>query len=313
MMTLGSKAFDPNIIDKRKVAKMTIKHLRVFAAVYQEMNVTRAANRLHMTQPAVSRSIQELETHYGICLFERINHRLYQTESGKALYARALHILDSFDQLEKEMKDWDEFGILRIGGSITIGNFTLPSVVSRFQKIHPHLRLKVTVSNASNIQQAILDNQLDLALIEGTVSSEYIESRLLAEDRMCLILPPGHPLAAKPHVRLKDLIAYPLLLREPGSAGRSFLDHVFAVHQIEPEPLWESASSQALVKAVASGLGISILPEQLVTQDLRSGTVVTRVVEDESFIRKNHIIWHKQKYLTPTAREFIDFCQSEEI
>lgn len=287
---------------------MTLKHMQIFTIVYQEMNITKAAARLHMSQPAVTRSIRELEDYYGIRLFERINHRLFRTESGKEFYVRALHITESFADLEKGIKNWDEFGILRVGSSITIGNFLLPRLVPEFQKRHPNLRIKVSISNSAKIQQAILDNEIDLALIEETVSSEDITSKLLAEDRLCPIFPPNHPLLSAPEIYLKDIAAYPLLLREPGSAGRSFLNHIFSLHGISFDPMWESVSTQALVKAVAAGLGISILPEKLVLQDIISGAVATRPIKDESFVRRNHVIWHCQKFLTHTAQEFIDFC-----
>lgn len=287
---------------------MTIKHIRIFLAVYQEMNITRAAERLHMTQPAVSRSIQELESYYGVRLFERIHHKLFRTDCGNNLYAYALHIQESFASLEKGLKNWDEFGLLRIGSTITIGNFVMPYIISKFQKTHPNIQLKVTISNSSRIQQGLLDNQLDIALIEGSVSSDCLFTKLLTTDRLCLILSHDHPLCTAEKITLDELIHYPLLLRENGSAGRSFLNHVFDIHGLTVNPMWESASTQALVKAVAAGIGISILPEQLVKQDLQSGVVVTRPVADEKFLRKNYLVRHKQKYISPTAAEFIELC-----
>ena len=185
---------------------MTIRHMRIFIAVFQEMNITKAAEVLHMTQPAVSRAIQELESYYGIHLFERIHHRLFRTESSYAFYARALHLIDSFDSLEKTMKNWDELGVLRIGGTITMGNFVLPGLVSEFQKIHPNLQVRVTISNSQNLQQALLDNRLDLALIEGGISSEELTSELLTEDHLVLIFPSGHPLCLRDSIVLADLI-----------------------------------------------------------------------------------------------------------
>lgn len=289
---------------------MTLKHMRIFITVYQEGNVTRAAQVLHMTQPAVSRSIQELESYYGIRLFERINHRLYRTESGTELYAYALHIIDSFDSLEKGMKNWDELGVLRIGASITIGNVILPPVVCAFQKLHPDLRVKVTISNSAQLQQALLDSKIDLALIEGAVFSEHLSTGLLTQDHLCLILPNEHPLSQASSLSVRDLTEYPLLLREKGSAGRSYLDHIFAAHGFQIEPVWESASTQALVKAVSAGLGISILPQLLVQDAIASGLITTRSVTDESFIRQNYIVWHRQKFLTRTAREFMEVCRS---
>ncbi len=288
---------------------MTIKHMKIFITVYQEMSVTRAAELLHMTQPAVTRSIRELEKYYGIRLFERLNHRLYRTESGTALYMRALHIAESFDALEKDLKNWDEAGILRLGSTITIGNFILPSLISDFQKKHPKLQLHVMISNCAKIQQAVLDNQIDLALIEGACGSDSIYSELLMQDHLCLIMAPDHPLNKASEIYMKDLKKYPLLCREEGSAGRDYLDNVFGFHRIPLTPAWESVSSSALIKAVAQNLGISILPEKLVREAIKAGSIVTRKVEDESFVRDNYIIWHKQKFLTPPVEKFIEMCR----
>lgn len=129
---------------------MTLKHLRIFVTVYREMNITKAADLLHMTQPAVSRSIQELENYYGIRLFERINRRLYRTKESEEIYVRALHIVNSFHDMELEIKNWDEFGIFRIGASITLGNFILPVMIRQLQNLYPNLRVQ-----AARFQEAI--------------------------------------------------------------------------------------------------------------------------------------------------------------
>ena len=113
---------------------MTVKHMKIFIQVYQTQNITRAAGLLHMTQPAVSRAIQELEKYYGVNLFERMNHHLYVTESGRQFYAHALHIVESFDLMEKGLRNGDESGVLRVGASISLGNFLMPQLVTEFQK-----------------------------------------------------------------------------------------------------------------------------------------------------------------------------------
>ena len=290
---------------------MTLKHMRIFVTVYQEMNVTRAADLLHMTQPAVSRSIQELENYYGIRLFERINHRLYRTKGSEEFYARALHIVNSFNDMEMGIKNWDEFGILRVGSSITLGNFFLPDIIETLHKAHPNLQIRATISKGRNIYEAILDDKIDLAVVEGNVSGEYIHKEPIREDRLKLILPPTHPLTRQSQIFMKDLPQYPLLMRESGSVGRVLLDRTFAMHGLSFIPTWESASTQALVHGVSRGLGIAILPEQLVEADIRAGNVVSLPVADEAFIRKNYLIWHKQKYLTKTAQEFIHLCRNE--
>ena len=162
---------------------MTVKHMRVFVTVYQEMNITRAAEKLHMTQPAVTRSIQELESHYGIHLFERLHNRLHRTPGSEDFYARALHIVQSFDELEKGAKTWEENGVLRIGASLTLGSFLLPGLIRDFQADRPQLRIQVNVSNTETVRQAVLKDTVDIGLVEGEVSFDYLQYQPLSQNR----------------------------------------------------------------------------------------------------------------------------------
>ena len=159
---------------------MTIRHMKIFVSVYQAQSITRAAEQLHMTQPAVSRAIQELEHYYGVCLFERIGRRICSTESAARLYAQALHIIETLDSMEKGLRDWDEFGVLRVGATITLGNFLLPELAARFQQRHPHLQLRAVVSNGAQLSQHLLENTIDLALIE--VSGSRVRRASAAAD-----------------------------------------------------------------------------------------------------------------------------------
>lgn len=287
---------------------MKLQLMKIFIKVYQTQNITRAAEQLHMTQPAVTRAIQEIERYYGVCLFERINRGLYVTESGRQLYAQALHIVESFDMMEKGLRNWDEFGVLRVGASITLGSFLMPRLAAEFSREHPHLKLKVLISNGAEIQRQLCENQLDVAFIEGGVVDPQLTFETFADDRLVVIMPPDHPLLQVENLCLKDLSDCNFLLREPGSAGRSFLDHVFAVHSMTVEPAWESVSTQAIIKAVNAGVGISFLPERLVRGAIDSGTVATRVIADEGFTRQNYIVWHQNKHLTPSAKAIMALC-----
>ena len=288
---------------------MTLKHLNIFATVYKTLNITRASEQLHMTQPAVSRAIQEIEHYYGRTLFDRMNHRLYHTEAGDELYSYAIHILESFHHMEYAMKNQDPFGVLRIGSTMTVGNFLIPVINSHFQKKYPRLTLRTTVANGSYIQQALLDNMLDFAVMEDQVRSEYLMSEFLMTDNLCVISAPQHPLCRQKEIRLADLIQYPLLLRENGSTARDLCNHIFALHELPLDPLWESTSTQALVKAVSLGIGISILPQKIVTQDLCNETICKHTIVDEPFARQWHIVRHKQKVLSPLVNEYIALCK----
>ena len=284
---------------------MTIRHLRIFVRVYQLQSISQAAEALHLTQPAVSRAIAELERRYGLRLFERMNHRLYRTAASDEFYASALHIVDSFDRLERGARELESAGTLRVGASLTLGSFFLPDVLRSYQSAHPDVAVRVTVSNAAFLAQALRDDALDLAVVEGAVNEPHLRAELLRHDRMQLIVPPGHALLAQDSIALSDVLACPLLLRESGSAGRAFLDGVFASRGAAVQPAWESASTQALIRAVAAGLGVSILPEQLVSGAIDSGTVAAAVIADVSLTRENFILYHREKYFTRAARALI--------
>ncbi|HOO26958.1 MAG TPA: LysR family transcriptional regulator [Lachnospiraceae bacterium] len=292
---------------------MTVRHMKIFIQVFQLQNITRASELLHMTQPAVTRAIREIENYYGVCLFERINRRLLATESAKQLYAQAVHVVDAFDAMEKGLRNWDAFGVIRIGASITLGNFLLPELVCQFQKERPNIKIEVMISNGETLEKALLDNKLDIALIEGRVGESELHSEVIGEDCLVLILPPGHSLLTHKKIELEELPEYPMLLREKGSVGRTYLDNVFAVRGITIHPIWESVSTQALVKAVSFGIGISFLPELLVRKDIMNGVVCTREVADERFLRKRYIVWHKNKYLTSSMLDFISLCETQPL
>lgn len=289
---------------------MTLRHIKVFLTVYKTQNMTLAAEQLHLTQPAVTRVIKEIENYYGVCLFERLNRRLYVTESGRRLYAQALHLIDTFESMEKEMRNLDTFGLLRIGSTIALGSYLLPELIFIFQKQIPQIQVQVTVSNRRTLQKMLLNNQLDIALIEGGVDDSHLHGEAFGGDRLVLITPPYHPLLKKKDVTLLDLLAYPLLLREKNSSVRIFVEQLFAVEGLPPlNPHWESASTQAIVQAVSYGMGISLLPEPLVKRDILLGTVCTCPVVGADLCRQNYVVWDKHKFLTKATQEFIALCK----
>lgn len=292
---------------------MTLRHMKIFVSVYQNNGITRASEELHLAQPSVSLAIRELEDYYGIRLFDRISRRLYVTEQGKLFYDYALHIVSLFDEMEMGIRNWEHMGTIRVGSSITIGNFLLPGLVNKFKAAHPDMAVKVSIHNSSYVEDCILNNQIDFALIEGIPNSPQIVREPFMNDRLCLICGPGHPLAGEASVPLAELEHHDFILREPGSGGREILESLLTGFQIHLNAAWESVSTQAIVKAVSEGLGISILPYLLVADDIKNGTILEKEVKGISLSRKFSIIYHKHKYLTSTAREFIRMCHSDQI
>ena len=198
---------------------MTIRHLRTFVIVFQKESITKASEILHVSQPSVSLAIQELENYYHIRLFDRIGKRLSITEQGKWLYDYALHIVSMFDEMETEVKTWNNKGTLRIGSSITIGNFILPQLIEEFQKRYREVEIKVSVCNTKTIEQYILNNEVDLALIEGKTEYEQIQMEHLMEDPLCLICAANSELVKQEKISLIDLERYPMILTGERCAG----------------------------------------------------------------------------------------------
>ena len=176
---------------------MTLRHMKIFVAVYQQKSITLASNRLHLAQPSVSLAIKELEEYYHIRLFDRLSRRIYPTENGHRFYEYALHIVSLFSEMENKIPAWDANAPLHIGSSITLGTCLLPSLVKTYQEQHPEIKIYVTIKNTGTIEQAVVDNQLDFALVEGTVTHPEIISEVFSADTLCMVAacrqPDGHP------------------------------------------------------------------------------------------------------------------------
>ena len=289
---------------------MTLRHMKIFVTVFQQDSITGAARELHLAQPSVSLAIKELENYYGLRLFERIGRHISPTEGGKEFYGYAVHIVSLFQEMEKKMKNWDAVGSIRIGTSITIGTHILPALTRRFQREYPKLHLEAIISKSSDIEQHILNNSIDIGLIETQPEHPELTFIPFMEDTMCAIVPCHHPLTRQTDVSLSQLAEYPFLMREHGSAGREILDAALSLQQISVRPVWESSSTQAIVRGVSEGIGVAVLPYLLVERDIRE-ELVAMVPLTEPIRRNLNIIYHKSKYLTPNMLAFIDLCQKE--
>lgn len=292
---------------------MTIRHIRIFLAVCESgCNTTRAAQALHMSQPAVSLALRELEQYYGVTLFDRIGRRLKLTEAGARFRDYGSHIARLFDDMEKGMKDWDAFGLIRVGASVTIGAQFLPCYVRAFYTCCPGTSVRALVAPSDQLEQAIADDELDLALIEGVPHGGELVSEAYMEDELAVICPPG---AFPPGTKLtqEQFRAQSFLLRERGSGTRELFERVTESAGFTVQPIWEAMSTTALVNAVISGLGLAVLPHRMVTGPLERGLVEQVTVEGLRFRRQFYIIHHREKYLTAAARAFMDLCRRYEM
>lgn len=287
---------------------MTLRHLKIFVTVCEEGGITRAGEKLFIAQPTVSLAISELEKYYGNKLFDRISKKMHLTDAGKKLLPYAQHITAMFDELETEVKAWKKTGTIHIGCSITIGNFLMPDMIKAFKKSNQDIEIKVMINNSDIVEKAVFDNQIDLGLIEGTTRNSQVISKKFGEDELMLICSPTHKWKDRKSVTIEDVANEPLLMREKGSGGRELFESVLMLHGITIKPLWESVSTQALVRAVENDFGVSVLPFHLIEKELKEKSILAKSIENAVLKRNYSIIYHKNKYLTEPAKEFIKLC-----
>lgn len=287
---------------------MTIRHLKIFICVYDHMSITRAAGALHMTQPVVTRSIKELENHYGALFFDRINQRLHATEAGKRFYAHAKQVAAAFDAMEKEVYTSSEHFTLNIGATYSMGSYLLPGVIKELQTHFPHADIHARVMNITSLQHALCENELDFALVEDLVTDPHLRSEVFFKDRLVLVLPNGHPLTQLHMVTASDLQDMPFIAREKGSANRRRLDEMLERNGVSVRIVLESVSTQVIFSALAEGLGISLLPEYLAAPMVRAGQFSICALADEPMVRENYLLWNREKSLTPQMHECMELC-----
>ena len=279
---------------------MTKRHLEIFVEACRHMSFSRAAEALGTTQPAVSLAIGELEGHYGVRLFERMNRRVYLTQAGETLLATAREILRGFQEAENQLHQGPYR--LRVGANVTFGSTRRPAVLNQFQARFPLVELQALVGNSDEIETKLLENQLDVGVVDNVNFSPQLHTRPLFQEVMAVLCAPDFP---RQPASLEELSRLPLLLREKGSGTRLSIDRTFEERGLSPQPFLESISSTALVEAAKAGLGIAILSEVLVRRELKSGALVTLELPGVRFFRQYTCALHKQKALAPPLEAFL--------
>lgn len=289
---------------------MKIRHLRIFKLVCEEGNITKASEKLFITQPAVSNAINELENYLGICLFDRISRKLQLNETGKLFLAKTIKLLDLYDDLEQNTKELEENATIKIGSSITIANFILPGAIAEFESICKNTPTKIVVENARSIENMLIENEVDLGLIEGVVYIKDLINIPFSSYELIVICSPQHKFAKVRDVDIDKLINEKLLLREEGSAIRDVFDSALLLHDVNINPTWTSVNSQALIHAVKQNLGISVLPKKKVEKELTNGEILQIKVNKLELNCVNHIAFHKDKYQTNSFKKLIEIIQN---
>ncbi len=285
---------------------MTLRHMRIFAAVCEEESITRAAEKLGMTQPTVSVAVRELEDYYHTQLFERMNRRIYLTEAGRELYGYAQTIVNQFAEARNRLSGRGGESLLRIGSNVSFGAAGLAKILERYHAEHPDVPYRLHIANSFRIERMLLQNELDFAVVDNVNVSSFFVSRLIAQEDMRLYCGREYASRVRPPLGLEELSAHSLLLREVGSGSRSVIDQVFELHGLRVSPVMESTSTLAILQAAIHNLGICIVPEALIPKSAMERLIRIETVENY-FLRRYFLIHHKNKYISDAMRGFFAY------
>ena len=280
--------------------------LRTFLTVARRLSYTRAAEELHLTQPAVSMHIRKLERAVGSTLFEYIGRRISLTSTGQVLYAYAERVLALEDELRAHLANVGGVpqGPLSIGTSTTIGISILPGLVRALVDAHPQVTLQIHIGLGTEVIAGLLDGQMDVGIITGDVEDERLETETVIDDELVLIVPPDHRWASLPSVGPSDLVGEPMLVTGRGSWNRSLIAQELAVHGVTLEIVAESNSHPAITRLVEAGVGAGIVSRLSVSDELTRRQLVAVPLRDVNFRRGVFLVVHRDKHLTPALRAF---------
>jgi DNA-binding transcriptional LysR family regulator len=294
---------------------MNLHLLRIFAAVAEHRSFSRAASALFISQPAVSKAVRQLEHQLDLALIERGAGRtrgvrgVRLTESGQALFehARGIFALERAATEEVRARVGLKRGRLVVGASTTIAGYWLPRYAARFARQVPSVELQVRVGNTQTVGRALIDCEIDLALVEGQVQDERIVASHWRDDELQIIVHPEAAFARRRSATLAELNAQAWLLREPGSGTREVTDRMMRAQRIEPERTIEFASNEGIARAVAAGLGVAMLPACVVRELVRMSelrTLTRAHASAAALLRPLYLLQLKERPPSPLAREF---------
>ncbi len=288
---------------------MTLRHLNVFVCVCELGSVTKAADELAVAQPAVSKTIFELENYYGVPLFLRIKRRLILTPEGKELLAKARNVLKAFSEFEETARKKQTVTHVSIGSSLTIGKTIMPDLIKDIKASFSNVEIKAYINRTSEIEKMISEGEIDFAFIEGTPSNADIASEEIASDMILAVAAKNYEVSEP--LTAETIVNYDIMLREKGSASRDYFESVLLQNHSKSAPFLESASNQALIFAALKGLGIAVLPQRIVSEYIKNGQLRQIKTDLFSVPRKSFIICGKGVSFVKIKSEIYDFCKQK--
>jgi DNA-binding transcriptional LysR family regulator len=289
--------------------RYTLRQLEVFLTVAREESVSRAAATLAMSQSAASGSLADLERQFEVRLFDRVGKRLQLSALGQALRAQAEATLEQARALERALESESAVGRLRIGATLTIGNYLTVPLMARFMRENPGADVTLAVANTEEIARQVANFEIDVGLIEGEIEHAELEMTAWRDDQLVVFCAPTHTLARKRTLSDEDLCAAPWIVREQGSGTRQTFDR--AMRGLLPRLHITLAlqHTEAIKGAVQAGLGLGCISRIALEDAFTHGTLKACRVPHRDFRRQFFFLLHKDKYRSTGIQRWLQLCR----
>ncbi|MDQ0971359.1 DNA-binding transcriptional LysR family regulator [Neobacillus niacini] len=284
------------------------QHLEVFIKVVEKENFSKAAEELHMTQPAVSQYIRLLEQSIGSRLLERNNKYVRLNKAGEIVFHHAKEIITLYTKMQTLVDDLTNKagGTIAIGASYTFGEYILPHIIAKMKEQYPLIHPSIRIQNTKEIIDLVKKHQLDIGIIEGFYEKATLNSKVVSKDKMVIVASPLHPLlSVKREIRISDLEEETWILREEGSGTREAAENLFRRYDFTPKNVMEFGSTQVIKESVEAGLGISLLSSWAIKKELTNGYIGIIHVNGLPF-KRNFSILTPATYQTKALQTFIE-------
>lgn len=294
---------------------MNLNHLAIFHAVAQAGGFSKGAAQLRISQPAVSKQLRELESSLGLPLVDRSQKSFGLTEAGTLLndYAQRVFALEA--EAERALAELQGLrrGRLAVGASTTIGIYLLPRLFGVYQKLHPNIELDLEIANTDQIQRRLVDRSLQIGMTEGLAENPELDAMVFMEDELVAIVPPRHPLLSQSQVTARELCKQPLIFREQGSGTRVVIERILARKGLYVKPMMSLGSTEAIKRAVASGIGLGIVSRLTIVNEVTAGQLVILPIADVTFRRPLHLLRARGRQPEPSVSAFLDLLGKESL
>ncbi len=293
---------------------MADRRLQVFHTVARMLNFTKAAESLHMTQPAVTFQVRQLEEHFNTRLFDRAHNRISLTDAGRRVFEYADRIFELYSEMENGVRELtgEIGGALTIGASTTIADYMLPTLLGDFNARYPEVAIHLKVSNSDGIVAMVESNAIDLGVVESSIGNKNLVVATCKQDHLVAIVPKEHALARAGKIHFSALLDYPFICREEGSGTRDVInDYLDGLPDCAAglKVSMELGSPEAVKGAVEAGMGVSVVSRATVQKELKLGTLVALDL-DPPLVRPFSFVHQKQKFKLRVMEELLEFARA---